>query len=121
VLDSAVLVPGAGDLVSTPRDLTRLAIGLSPDHGQQSPLLAADTIAAMTADPFQAVGQRFGQGLGVRVRDLHGHTALGHSSSWPGYRAELWWISDQHTGVAALTNTDSIGLTGLTTDILEIL
>jgi CubicO group peptidase (beta-lactamase class C family) len=121
VLDSAILVPGAGDLTSTATDLARLAIGLSSSHAQRSPLLAHDTITAMTADPIEVAGQRFQQGLGVRIRDIHGHIALGHSGSWPGYRAELWWIPDQRVGVAALANTDIIGLTGLAIDILEAL
>jgi CubicO group peptidase (beta-lactamase class C family) len=121
VLDSAVLVPGARDLTSTVTDLARLAIGLSSSYAQRSPLLAPDTITAMTADPIEVAGQRFRQGLGVRVRDIHGHLALGHSGSWPGYRAELWWIPDRRTGVAALANTDITGLTGLAIDILEAL
>ncbi len=105
----------SGGFLSTAEDLAR--------YGQamlEHELLSRDTLQLLWTPMQAADGERTGYGIGWQVRELAGHSAVGHGGQHVGATADFWVIPDAKLVVAVLTNANSTGLPALAEALVQL-
>lgn len=105
----------AGGVVSTARDMGAwLRVQLNDGRLGERRIFPAGRVAA-THESRVEVGQQFGDysrdgyGLGWYVGQYRGQPMLHHFGSFPGYRAHVSLLPEQHMGVSVLVNESTAG------------
>ena len=102
----------AGGVVSTARDMARLAVALV-EPADRGGLLSTKTLAEMKERPEAAagafaMGHEGGYALGVAVGNLpSGRMFIANEGSHEGYSSLLLAVPDTRSGVAILTNSNA--------------
>lgn len=94
------LVSSMGPTCSTVSDLVRWNEAL---HGGE--VLSETGYRAMTQHEELPDGRRSEYGLGLYVRDVHGHRAVSHGGIISGFVSQLAYFPDDDTTVVLLVNT----------------
>ncbi|MEV0617466.1 serine hydrolase domain-containing protein [Nonomuraea sp. NPDC050404] len=110
----------AGQLWSTPHDLSRWAAFLAGDTGG---VLCPDTLAEMREPAGVDDGDTWssGFGLGLQLSRSGGRRLAGHTGSMPGFLATVWADAADGVGVLFMANTTTGTSPALLTDLLDIL
>jgi len=114
---SVVTAAGAaGSIASTSSDLVRWARAL---YGGS--VLEPETRAAMVGDVVRTAPYKpaVAYGLGVQAVAIAGHPTLGHSGRFLGARATVRWLTDEHMGIAVITNQSRTDTNVLLADLLK--
>ena len=118
--DAGAMAP-AGQLWSTTRDLSRLAVFVA---GDSADVLSGDTLAEML-EPHHVVddpGQPWqaAHGLGFQVWNVEGCRLAGHGGSMPGFLAGLRVELGSGDGLVSFANSTSAVLGPRISDLLEV-
>jgi len=96
----------AGGLTASAPDLARWAAAL---YGGR--VLDAASLDDMLDFDRDAAFTEGGYGLGVAKGYDDRTPAVGHSGGVPGFRAEMWYLTEAHATIVVLANTDSASFT----------
>ena len=129
VTDSYYRVPAAGGVNSSIKDLAVWMIaqmGLEPDVLSPRVLASVQTPRAYTPGElsrkrkFRERLARADYGLGWRIYDYAGNTAVGHHGGVTGYRSLVMFDPERKAGVVALWNGSSNQPGGLEFEVMDM-
>jgi CubicO group peptidase (beta-lactamase class C family) len=111
----------AGALNGTAEDLARLAIALTPPHGQPSPLFTTrDTLDLMLSPSYLSPSIMRGTNHGFLSYDGI-YTTLGHNGGTGGFYTEFVMVPSERFGVVLLTNANAGGAVEFIDKVLDLL
>ena len=106
VKDAEILLPPAGSVFSSVKDMARYAAALlgggANEHGR---VVRAESLAAMLEPQAGLEVDGAGQGLAFFLDRIGEHRVAGHDGGWPGFVSSLFVAPADGVGVLAFTNT----------------
>lgn len=112
--DTSVKIPGGG-LLSNAGDLVRFATSLN-----QGNLLPQNALDEMWTAQTTTDGKSTGYGLGWRVRTKDGEKTVSHTGGQAGTSTILMLHPSSGTAVAVMCNLQSVSLTSITDEVLDL-
>lgn len=104
-----IVIPGAGSVFSSVREMSRYVAAILGGGANGHGRVLKETSFAELLEPQWALDERlsFRQGLSFMLDDLDGHRVAHHGGGWAGFISFLMAAPDQDVGVVAFTNSES--------------
>jgi CubicO group peptidase (beta-lactamase class C family) len=115
-----IAVRPAGSIFSSVNEMAMyMAALMNGGANQHGSVIKPDTLRMMMESHYRLDERLPAIGLAFWLDSIGGHRTAGHGGGWPGFVSAMHVVPDDGLGVIAFTNTNSLALDTIATDLLR--
>ncbi len=115
-----IAVRPAGSIFSSVNEMAKyLAALMNGGTNQHGSVIKPETLRMMMEPHYQLDERLPAMGLAFWLDSIGGHRTAGHGGGWPGFVSAMHVAPDDGLGIIAFTNTNSLALDAIATDLMR--